>query len=80
VRFEVRDTGPGIDPELRETLFEPFRPRRGRPGMAFSGTGLGLGICRKILNAAGSELEVESAPGEGTTFSFSLDLPRAEQP
>jgi signal transduction histidine kinase len=80
LRFQVRDTGPGIGPELRETLFEPFSPRRDRPGMAFSGTGLGLGICRKILNAAGSELEVESAPGEGTTFSFTLELPRAEQP
>jgi signal transduction histidine kinase len=80
LRFAVRDTGPGIDPEMMATLFEPFRPRRGRPGMAFSGTGLGLGICRKILDAAGSELEVESRPAEGTTFAFTLDLPRAEQP
>lgn len=80
LHFEVRDTGPGIEPEVRATIFEPFRPRRGRPGLAFSGTGLGLGICRKILNAAGSELYVESVPGEGTTFCFTLDLPLAERP
>jgi len=80
LRFAVRDTGPGIDPEVMATLFEPFQPRRGRRGLAFSGTGLGLGICRKILDAAGSELEVESVPGQGTTFAFTLELPRAEQP
>jgi signal transduction histidine kinase len=80
VEFSVRDTGRGIPPQSMATLYEPFR-RRQKPGeYAFSGSGLGLSICRKLVEAMGSTLEVETAPGYGTRFYFILDLPLAGEP
>jgi signal transduction histidine kinase len=77
VEFSVRDTGRGIPPQSMATLFEPFR-RRQKPGeYAFSGSGLGLSICRKLVEAMGSVMQVETAPGYGTRFYFVLDLPPA---
>jgi len=77
VEFSVRDTGRGIPPQSMATLFEPFR-RRQKPGeYAFSGSGLGLSICRKLVEAMGSSLQVETAQGVGTRFFFVLDLPLA---
>ena len=76
----MRDTGRGIPPQSMATLYEPFR-RRQKPGeYAFSGSGLGLSICRKLVEAMGSTLDVETAPGYGTKFSFVLDLPFAGEP
>jgi signal transduction histidine kinase len=80
VEFSVRDTGRGIPPQSMATLYEPFR-RRQKPGeYAFSGSGLGLSICRKLVEAMGSSLEVETAPDFGTRFHFVLDLPLAGEP
>ena len=80
VEFAVRDTGRGIPPQSMATLYEPFR-RRQKPGeYAFSGSGLGLSICRKLVEAMGSTLEVETESGQGTRFFFVLDLPLAGQP
>jgi len=80
VEFSVRDTGRGIPPQSMATLYEPFR-RRQKPGeYAFSGSGLGLSICRKLVEAMGSTLDVETGSGEGTRFFFVLDLPLAGQP
>ena len=80
IEFSVRDTGRGIPPQSMATLFEPFR-RRQKPGeYAFSGSGLGLSICRKLVEAMGSVLQVETAPGYGTRFYFVLDLPPAGEP
>jgi signal transduction histidine kinase len=77
IEFSVRDTGRGIPPQSMATLFEPFR-RRQKPGeYAFSGSGLGLSICRKLVEAMGSSLQVETAPNYGTRFYFALDLPLA---
>jgi signal transduction histidine kinase len=77
VEFSVRDTGRGIPPQSMATLFEPFR-RRQKPGeYAFSGSGLGLSICRKLVEAMGSTLQVETEQGAGTRFFFELDLPLA---
>ncbi|HEX6106717.1 MAG TPA: HAMP domain-containing sensor histidine kinase [Gemmatimonadales bacterium] len=77
VEFSVRDTGRGIPPQSMATLFEPFR-RRQKPGeYAFSGSGLGLSICRKLVEAMGSRLQVETTKGVGTRFFFELDLPLA---
>ena len=77
LEFSVRDTGRGIPPQSMATLFEPFR-RRQKPGeYAFSGSGLGLSICRKLVEAMGSVMQVETAPGYGTRFYFVLDLPVA---
>ncbi len=79
VEFSVRDTGRGIPPQNMATLYEPFRRRQREGEYAFSGSGLGLSICRKLVEAMGSRLEVETAPDAGTKFSFVLDLPRAGQ-
>jgi signal transduction histidine kinase len=80
IEFSVRDTGRGIPPQSMATLFEPFR-RRQKPGeYAFSGSGLGLSICRKLVEAMGSVMQVETAPGYGTRFYFLLDLPIAGEP
>jgi signal transduction histidine kinase len=77
IEFAVRDTGRGIPPQSMATLFEPFR-RRQKPGeYAFSGSGLGLSICRKLVEAMGSTLQVETQQGVGTRFFFELDLPLA---
>ena len=77
IEFSVRDTGRGIPPQSMATLFEPFR-RRQKPGeYTFSGSGLGLSICRKLVEAMGSVLQVETASGYGTRFYFALDLPLA---
>jgi signal transduction histidine kinase len=77
IEFSVRDTGRGIPPQSMATLFEPFR-RRQKPGeYAFSGSGLGLSICRKLVEAMGSSLQIETQQGQGTRFHFELDLPVA---
>jgi signal transduction histidine kinase len=80
VEFSVRDTGRGIPPQSMATLYEPFRRRQKQGEYAFSGSGLGLSICRKLVEAMGSTLEVETAPGYGTRFHFVLELPLAGDP
>jgi signal transduction histidine kinase len=77
VEFAVRDTGRGIPPQSMATLYEPFRRRQKAGEYAFSGSGLGLSICRKLVEAMGSSLQVETAPDQGTRFYFVLDLPLA---
>lgn len=75
VQFAVRDTGRGIPPEVRRTLFDTFRRRR-KPGeYTFSSAGLGLAICRKLVRAMGGDLQVETAPDFGTRFAFEVELP-----
>jgi signal transduction histidine kinase len=77
IEFSVRDTGRGIPPQSMATLFEPFRRRQNPGEYTFSGSGLGLSICRKLVEAMGSVLQVETASGHGTRFYFVLDLPPA---
>lgn len=77
VEFSVRDSGPGITPEAREILFEPFRRRGSGDRYGFSGAGLGLAISRRLVRAMGGELEYESDPGWGTRFFFELEMPPA---
>jgi signal transduction histidine kinase len=76
VEFSIRDSGCGIDANELATLFYPFKRRSGPgSGYHFSGTGLGLTICRKLVHGLGGELQLESAPGWGTRFFFEIDLP-----
>ena len=80
VAFSVRDTGRGIPPQALLTLFEPFRRRQKQGEYAFSGAGLGLSICRKLVEAMRSTLKVETSPPDtGTRFFFELDLPIASE-
>jgi signal transduction histidine kinase len=75
VEFSVRDSGNGINPKALETLYMPFRRSASGDGYAFSGTGLGLALSRKLVEAMGSELRVETKPGWGTRFYFEMQLP-----
>jgi signal transduction histidine kinase len=75
VEFSVRDSGSGIDPQRMDHLFNPFRTNPVRDRIGFSGAGLGLSICRRLVSGMGGELEVESSPGWGTRFYFTLDVP-----
>ena len=68
VLITVRDTGPGIDQEIRDRIFDPFFTTK-PPGV---GTGLGLSICQGIVSAMGGEIEVESEAGKGSTFRVLL--------
>jgi signal transduction histidine kinase len=75
VEFWVKDTGHGIPDAVLAMLFDGFRP--GSVGIRFSSAGLGLAICRTLLEAMGSSLKVETSSEKGTRFSFRLDLPVA---
>ncbi len=77
VWLSVRDTGIGIAPEDQERIFEWFVRLEQPAGLESSGTGLGLTISRQLLQLQGGRIWVESTPGQGSTFSFSL--PMAEQ-
>jgi signal transduction histidine kinase len=77
VEFSVRDTGRGIPPEVLDTIFDAFRHQSQSGKTVFSSAGLGLSICQKVVSAMGGTLAVESTHGEGTRFSFRLNLPLA---
>jgi len=69
VRFSVSDTGPGIAESDRDRIFEPYWQA---PATAHLGTGLGLSIAKQIVEQHGGKIWVESTPGEGTTFVFTI--------
>lgn len=77
VEFAVQDTGPGIHSSAQETLFQPFRRASGSRRATFSSTGLGLAITQRLVAALGGRLDYETAPGKGTRFFFTLDIPVA---
>jgi signal transduction histidine kinase len=74
VRFEVSDTGPGIPPEFQERVFDQFFQLPGTSG----GAGLGLHISKEIVHAHGGEIGVQSQPGQGSTFWFTLPLAESQ--
>jgi signal transduction histidine kinase len=67
--IEVEDTGRGIAPEIAQTLFQPFATHG-----KVRGTGLGLTICKRIVEDHGGKITAHSAPGKGATFRFTLPL------
>jgi signal transduction histidine kinase/ActR/RegA family two-component response regulator len=73
LEWQVRDTGPGMDAELASRLFGRFE--QGASRQRDEGTGLGLAICHELCTLMGGAIEVESAPGAGTTFIVRLPLP-----
>jgi len=75
VRFEVNDSGIGIEPQRLPHLFEPFYQVDGSSQRRRGGTGLGLAISRHIVEAMGGRIAVRSTPGQGSTFCVELTLP-----
>jgi signal transduction histidine kinase/ActR/RegA family two-component response regulator len=73
VEARVRDDGPGVDPDRVDAIFEPFVH-----GSGPDGAGLGLAICRQIVDRMNGRIWAENNAGRGATFAFDLDLPRAE--
>jgi signal transduction histidine kinase/ActR/RegA family two-component response regulator len=80
LRFTVSDTGIGISPEGLTRLFVPFQQLDSTATRRFGGTGLGLALSGQLVKLMGGELTVTSAPGVGTSFCCTLELPAALRP
>jgi signal transduction histidine kinase len=72
IEFTVADTGIGIEPQDLDRIFTAFEQIREAHTGEFNGVGLGLNIVKKYLELMNGEIRVESQPGEGSTFTFSL--------
>ncbi|MFN4237418.1 MAG: PAS domain S-box protein [Vogesella sp.] len=75
LQFSVRDTGIGISRDLHDKLFHSFSQAESSTTRRFGGTGLGLAISQRIVQQMGSEIQLQSEPGQGSCFSFTLSLP-----
>jgi signal transduction histidine kinase/CheY-like chemotaxis protein len=80
IRFTVTDTGAGIDPDRQGQLFQPFTQADVSITRRFGGTGLGLSISRRLVELMGGAIDFISRPGSGSSFWFTVTLPRAERP
>lgn len=80
LRFGVRDTGIGMDPDLIARIFDDFTTGDVSYGREVGGTGLGLGIARRFVRALGGRIDVESAPGEGSLFTVTVPVQEAAPP
>ena len=79
IRFLVKDSGIGIERDNLNAIFEPFTQESITTTRKYGGTGLGLAIVKRLLELRGVQMEVMSKPGQGSEFSFNLDLPVATE-
>jgi signal transduction histidine kinase/DNA-binding response OmpR family regulator len=74
LRFRVRDSGIGISPAQQEAIFAPYSQAEASISRRYGGTGLGLSICRRLVRLMGGDMGVQSQPGQGSEFWFTLRL------
>jgi signal transduction histidine kinase len=74
VRLSVVDRGPGIPPDMQESIFEKFRQVDASHTRRHSGTGLGLSICKELAGLLGGNVSLHSTPGQGSTFSLEVPV------
>jgi signal transduction histidine kinase/HPt (histidine-containing phosphotransfer) domain-containing protein/ActR/RegA family two-component response regulator len=78
IKFEVEDTGIGVNAEVAKNLFQPFTQADSTTARRFGGTGLGLSISKRITELMGGEMGLNSKPGIGSTFWFTIQLKKGE--
>lgn len=78
IKFTVADTGIGIAPENLDKIFDPFTQEYSSTASDYGGTGLGLAITKRLVELHGSTINLNSKPGEGTQFSFTITFEKAE--
>ncbi|MGN7613839.1 ATP-binding protein [Magnetococcales bacterium HHB-1] len=78
VLFEITDSGPGIPPDQLTEIFQPFTQVDSTSTRKHGGTGLGLNISQRLVDLMGGRIDLESTVGKGSTFTFSIPLPKVE--